>query len=235
MMMVAAMVLCTSCVGFKKLKPSENVVKNEYKMEAFNKVDINLVANVKIIQSDGDDYRVMLKCPDNYVSLFDFKVDGDELKLEFAKDLKEGIEAKDVAIIVRTPMLLEIDSEGIGSITIDTLSTPLLRIDSEGVSSIHIKGLLTESLHVESEGVGNIELQGTATKTILGANGVGNIKAGSLTAEKVKVEINGVGNIVCFASEEIIGYVNGVGSLKYGGKPKQKQLERNGIGKITEL
>ena len=37
------------------------------------------------------------------------------------------------------------------------------------------------------------------------------------------------------ASERIKGAVNGVGSLKYGGHPKQKQLERNGIGATKEL
>ncbi len=235
MLMMAAMICCTSCMSVKRLKPSDNIVKNEYKMEAFDKVDIDLVANVKIVQSNEGDHRVLLKCPDNYVDLFDFKVEANELKLKFAEDMHESIEAKDVAIIVRTPMLLQIDSEGVGNITIDKLNTPSLRIESEGVSNIHIKSLLTESLHVDSEGVGNIELEGSATKAILNSNGVGNIKAGQLNAENVKADINGVGNIVCFASNQIIGSVNGVGSLKYGGHPKDKHLKRNGVGSITEL
>lgn len=240
MMMVAVLVCCTSCVRvnlgeIRKLKPSNNVVKNEYKMEPFSKVDIDLVARVKFMQSADGDYRVLLRCPDNYVDLFEFKVDDDELELGFADNLHGGIDAKDVAIIICSPTLLQIGSEGVGSLTIDSLRTPSLHIDSEGVSSILIKGLATETLTVESNGVGSIELQGEAKTVSFESEGVGSIKAEELKAEAVEAEVNGVGSITCFASERIRGEINGVGSLKYGGNPENKQLHRNGVGKITEL
>ena len=240
MMMVAVLVCCTSCVKMNlgelhKMKPSDNIVKNEYKMTPFSKVDIDLTAKVKFIQSTEGDYRVFMKCPDNYVDLFEFKVEDDELELSFAENKQKSIEAKDVSIVVCTPTLVKIDSEGLGSITIDSLKTPSLHIDSEGVSSFNIKGLTTEMLTVESSGVGNIELKGEAKQVSLECDGVGNIDAAELKAEDVKAEVNGVGSITCFASESIKGAVNGVGSLKYGGHPKQKQLERNGIGAAKEL
>ncbi len=239
MMTVAALVCCTSCVRLNlgemnRLEPSDNIVKNEYKMEAFSKADIDLVAKVKFVQSAEGDYRVLLKCPDNYVDLFEFKVEDDGLEMGFAENLHKSIEAKDVSIVVCTPTLLKIDSEGVGSIIIDSLKTPSLTIDSEGVSSINIKRLTTETLNVESSGVGSIELKGEAKKASLECDGVGSIEAGELKAEEVKAEVNGVGSITCFASERIKGAVNGVGSLKYGGSPKQKQLQRNGIGSIKE-
>ena len=240
MMMAAVLVCCTSCVRMNlsdlhKLEPSENFVKNEYKMEAFSKASIDLVARVKFVQSAEGDYRVVMKCPENYVDLFKFKVEGDELKLGFAENLNKSIESKDVAIVVCTPTLLKIDSEGVGSITIDSLKTPSLHINSEGVSNLNIKGLTAETLTVESSGVGNVELKGEAKRVSLECDGVGNIDAGELKAEDAKAEVNGVGSITCFASERIKGAVNGVGSLKYGGHPKQKQLERNGIGATKEL
>ena len=240
MMMAAVLMCCTSCIRLNlgelnKLEPSDNIVKNEYTMEPFSKASIDLVAKIKFVQSSEGDYRVLMKCPDNYVDLFKFKVEGDELDLGFAEDLRKSIEAKDVSIVVCTPTLVKIDSEGVGSITIDSLKTPSLHIDSEGVSSFNIKGLTTEMLTVESSGVGNIELKGEAKRVSLECDGVGNIDAEELKAEDVKAEVNGVGSITCFASERIKGAVNGVGSLKYGGHPKQKQLERNGIGATKEL
>ena len=240
LMMVAVMVCCTSCMrinlgDIKKLDPSDNVVKNEYKMEAFSKADIDLVARVKFIQSPDGDYRVLLRCPDNYVDLFEFKVEGDELKLGFAENMHKSIEAKNVDIIICSPTLLQLVSEGVGTFSIDSLKTPSLHIDSEGVSSINIKGLVTEKLSVESSGVGAIELKGETKAAYFECSGVGNIDAEELKAADVKAEISGVGSISCFASQRIKGEINGVGSLKYAGHPQEKKLQRNGIGKITEI
>ena len=240
MMMAAVLMCCTSCIklnlsDINKLEPSDNIVKNEYKMEPFSKVDVDLAAKVKFVQSSEGDYRVLMKCPDNYVDLFSFKVRGDELELAFAENLRKSLEFDEVSIVVCTPTLLKIDSEGLGSITIDSLKTPSLRIDSEGVCNLNIKGLTTEELKVESSGVGNIELQGVAKTAELECDGVGNINAEELKAEEVKAEVNGVGSISCFASQRIQGDINGVGSLKYGGNPSEKKLQRNGVGSIKEL
>lgn len=240
MMMAAVTFCCTSCVrmslgGIGNLTPSDNIVKNEYKMEPFSKVDIDLVAKVKFTQSSDGDYRVLLRCPDNYVDLFEFKVKDDELNLGFAENIHKGIESKDVAIIICSPTLLHLSSEGVGMIVIDSLKTPSLDIDSEGVGNVTVKNLATETLKVASNGVGNIELSGQAKSALFECTGVGNINAKELTADEVKAEVNGVGNITCFVKERIKGEVNGVGSLKYGGHPEQKQLERNGVGGITEI
>ena len=239
MMLAAVLVCCTSCINLNmgelsKLEPSENIVKNEYKMKPFSRVDVNLAAKVKFVQSAEGDYRVLMKCPDNYVELFHFWVEGDELELEFVKNMRKVIDPNDVSIVVCTPTLQTIDSEGVGSITADSLNTPSLIIDSDGVCSLNIKRLATDRLKVKSSGVGNIELQGTAGAALFECNGVGNINAMELKAREVKAEVNGVGSIECFASEKIHGDINGVGSLKYGGKPKEKMLQRNGVGSIKE-
>lgn len=237
--MAVVMVCCTSCFRmkfneFSKLKSSGNIVRNEYKMDAFNKIDIDLVAKVKFVQSVDGDYRVLLRCPDNYVNLFEFKVDDGELEMGFAENIHKGIEANDVSIIVCSPALLQLESEGTAVIVIDSLTTPSLHIDSEGVGNVTINGLHVEALKVESSGVGNILLTGQAKSVSLECDGVGNINAEKLTAAEVEAEVNGVGNISCFASERIKGIINGVGSLKYGGNPRQKDLHRNGVGKISE-
>lgn len=237
MMMAAAMLCCASCVkmGIKKLVPSDNVVKNEYPMTAFNKVDIDMVARVSFVQSPDGDYRVLLRCPDNYVDLFKFSVDDGELNLRFAQNLHSSIEAKDVDVVVCSPTLLKLESEGVGTVSIDSLKTPSLDIESEGVSSITIKGLDTQRLTVESSGVGSVRLEGRTTTALFECSGVGDIDAKELNAADVKAEISGVGSITCFASKSITGGITGVGSLKYAGHPQQKHLSRNGIGKITEL
>ena len=220
--------------GGKKLKPSENIVKNEYKMEAFTKIDIDVVAKVKFEQSQDGDYRVVLQAPENYVELFDIKVEEDELEVGF-KERNVSIESAKVGMVVYAPTLQKLENNGVANIHIDSLNTQQLKIENDGVGNMKLKGLKLQSIEVESGGVGNIELSGQTERATLECNGVGNIDAVNMKAVAVKAVVNGVGGIDCHASERLKGDVNGVGSLKYSGQPKEKQLHKNGVGKISEL
>ena len=79
------------------------------------------------------------------------------------------------------------------------------------------------------------ELKGVADRAELDCSGVGSIKGDGLKAKSVKADVSGVGGIRCYASERIDGRVSGVGSLKYGGNPQEKQLKRDGVGGISEI
>ena len=74
-----------------------------------------------------------------------------------------------------------------------------------------------------------------AQQAELDCSGVGSIKAGDLKATRVKADVSGVGGITCNATERIEAEVSGVGSLKYTGQPHEKQLQRTGVGDITEF
>ena len=121
------------------------------------------------------------------------------------------------------------------SLEIDKLNSYELEVENSGVGGIYLSGLEVEHLEAECSGVGGIELAGIANRADLDCSGVGSIKAGELKAKHVKAEVSGVGGITCYASESIRGDVNGVGSLKYGGTPKDKELKRSGVGDITEF
>lgn len=237
--LAAVLVLCTACVdislgkGGKKLKPSDNIVRNEFKMEPFTQLELDMVAKVKFVQGDSADYRVVLQAPENYVDLFEMKVDEDELKIAFSKK-NVNIEAKNVGIMVFAPTLHELDIQGVVEVRADSLTTDRLKVDNEGVGNLKLMGLNVQELDVESSGVGNITLSGTAERAKLECSGVGNINAEQLKAVAVMAELSGVGNVSCYASERLKGEVNGVGSLHYSGQPKEKQLRRNGVGKISE-
>lgn len=238
--LAAVLMLTTACVdirlgkGGKKLKASENIVRNEYKMEPFTKLELDVVAKVKFVQGEADDYRVVLQAPDNYVDLFEMKVDDGKLKIVFGKH-NLSIESKNVGMMIYAPTLQELDLEGVAEVRIDSLTTETLKVDNDGVGNLKLKGLNVQQLDVESDGVGNITLSGTADRVKLVCSGVGNINAEELKAASVNAELSGVGNVSCYASERLKGDVNGIGSLRYGGQPKEKQLQRDGVGKITEL
>lgn len=221
--------------GGQRIEPSNNIVKNEYKMESFDKIEVDVVANVKFIQSSDNDYRVVLSCPDNYVELFGFEVErNDELEISFVRD-NINIEARDVDITVYAPTLRKLENSGVASVEVDRLKGDHLVVESSGVGSVYFNGLQVVDIEAECSGVGGMELSGQAERANLECSGVGSISAEQLKAKSVKTEVSGVGGISCFASETIDAEVSGVGSLKYGGNPHQKNLRRTGVGDFSEL
>lgn len=234
-------VLLTSCrmgsISFgdgKRIEPSHLIVKSEYRMNSFDKIDVDVVANVKFIQTDSADCRVVLNCPENYTELFQFEVDNSELNITFTRG-HVNIEPTNVDITIYAPNLRGLENSGVASVEIDRLKTDRLEVDNSGVGSLYLSGLMVGELEADCSGVGNIELAGNADRVQLDCSGVGSIKAEGLKGKVVTADVSGVGSISCYASERIIGEVSGVGSLNYGGSPKERQLNRDGVGEITEL
>lgn len=217
----------------RRIAPDGKIVKKEYLQPAFEEVDVDVVANVKFIQGKDEDYRVVLSAPENYVDLFRFEVKDRELDVKFKKSV--NIEAANVDITVYAPILRKLENEGVANVEIDRLTADELDVENSGVGSMFLSGLVVGRLNAECSGVGSMELKGEAERADLKCSGVGSIKAEKLTAKSVKAIVSGVGGINCYATESIKGDVSGVGSLKYGGNPQEKNLSRSGVGGISEL
>jgi len=234
--MLAVGLLLTSCVNvnFEKVAASDTRVEKEYKMDAFTKLHVSTVAHVKYVQSTEGDYRVVMSCPDNYVDLFEFKVDGDMLNVKFTKTAT-NIESGKVDILVYSPTMSEITNAGVCTVVVDSLKGSTLKVENAGVGALKLKGLDVERMAVRCSGAGGIDLDGTAPVLSLECSGVGSINAANLKARRVKGSVSGVGGIECYASDSLKASVSGVGSLKYAGNPQVKNLHRTGVGQIAEM
>jgi len=80
--------------------------------------------------------------------------------------------------------------------------------------------------------VGNITLGGTADNVDISSEGVGNVHADGLKAKRAVVSSEGVGNVSCHATEYLKVSSQGIGNVHYLGNPKEKDLSKDGIGKI---
>ena len=241
-LMLMGTMLLTSChfdnfhisFGEKTIEPSSNIVKKEMTQPAFNKNDNDVIANVKYIQSQGNDYRIVLSAPDNYMELFSFQVKDKQLDVSFTeKNL--NIEPKNVDITIYAPTIDYLKNSGVASIEVDRLNTDRIEINNSGVGSLYLSGLNTKQVDAACSGVGSITLSGTTLEAELRCTGVGSIKADGLKANAVVGRVSGVGGIKCHATESIKAEVSGVGSLQYAGQPQDKELKRTGVGAITEL
>ena len=196
------------------IEASDNVVTKEYKLKPFEKVHMRCVGAVELIQDEKKSGTVELTAPENYIELYKFENNGNELEIDFAKQ-HINIHTRNVKIKVYTNDLLALKNSGASSIRMDSLDTDRIEIINSGVGSIAISGLAD-----------NVTLQNS---------GVGSINAENLKALNVKANVSGVGSITCYASEKIEGKVSGVGSLKYAGNPKHKDNKRTGVGSISEM
>ena len=196
------------------IEESDNVVTKEYKLKPFDEVHMRCVGAVELIQDEKKSGTVELTAPDNYIELYKFENNGNELEINFAKQ-HINIHTRNVKIKVYTNNLLALKNSGASSIRMDSLDTDRIEIINSGVGSIAISGLAD-----------NVTLQNS---------GVGSINAENLKALNVKANVSGVGSITCYASERIEGKVSGVGSLKYVGNPKHKNNKRTGVGSISEM
>lgn len=235
--LVSTLLLFTSCVEWKvsrSVKPSENVAEKEMKMSPFERVNLDAMGHVKIVQTQGNDYRVVLSAPDNYLNLYEFEVNDGELEMDFAESVSD-LEVKDVNITIYTPRLIEVENDGLCTLVIDSLKSRLLKVENSGVGAMKLRGLNVEKIAVDCSGVGGINLEGRAVWANLECSGVGGIDAKKLKARRVKADVSGVGGLECYASDSLKASVSGVGALKYAGKPKVKKLDESGVGKISEL
>lgn len=196
------------------IEESNNVVTKEYKLKPFDEVHMRCVGAVELIQDEKKSGTVELTAPENYIELYKFENNGNELEINFAKQ-HINIHTRNVKIKVYTNDLLALKNSGASSIRMDSLDTDRIEIINSGVGSIAISGLAD-----------NVTLQNS---------GVGSINAENLKALNVKANVSGVGSITCYASERIEGKVSGVGSLKYVGNPKHKNNKRTGVGSISEM
>lgn len=196
------------------IEDSDNVVTKEYKLKPFDEVHMRCVGAVEVIQDEKKSGTVVLTAPENYIELYKFENNGNELEINFAKQ-HINIHTRNVKIKVYTNDLLALKNSGASSIRMDSLDTDRIEIINSGVGSIAIGGL--------------------ADNVTIHNSGVGSINAENLKALNVKAKVSGVGSITCYASEKIEGKVTGVGSLKYAGNPKHKDNHRTGVGSISEM
>ena len=239
LMMISVIVTLTSCsinmggIG-DTIEPSENIVKKEYKLDKFNEVTCHVVGNIKLIQSEEKDGLVELSTPENYIEYFKIESRGERLDISYAKN-NINLKDKNINITVYTSNLLKIKNSGVASISLDSLDTDDLDVENSGVGTLKLNKVQADKINVKCSGVGDISIDGEALEVILSCSGVGSIHAQGLKANNTKATVSGVGSIQCYASESINGKVTGVGSLRYDGHPKKKDLNKPLTGSISEI
>lgn len=174
-------------------------------------------------------------------SNFEESLDGFETDKSYKK---MDIKYKGDKFINFDPVLIEIDItleklefleiEG-GTITsIDSFDNKNLELIVKGASKVNGENINIKEVKISIGGASHINFEGKGKEVEVTISGAGNFLGKNYQVEDAKVELNGAGIITIKPSNKLEGRINGLGTVKYFGKPKDIDVDINGLGKLLE-
>ena len=107
-------------------------------------------------------------------------------------------------------------------------------IHSAGSNEFMVKGINQDHLLVQLDGAGKVQLAGKVQALDITANGTGIIAAKDLVVQSARVKLSGAGEAIVHAVDSLTVDVSGVATVKYIEKPRQMQVQINGVGKVEQ-
>lgn len=209
------------------------IANDKFEVDDFTAIEASVVGNIEITQSNTT--SVTAEGSEELLDQLDVQMNDGKLILKMEESLWKRFKrnSNKLTIHIFTPTLTRVEFEGVGNIRIlESFTTPELVISSTGVGNFTALGLNCDFVKIDSEGVGNTILGGKTDRLEIDSEGVGNVEADKLIARETIVSSEGVGNVSCYASEYLKAKSQGIGNVKYYGKPKETDLSKDGIGKI---
>lgn len=176
---------------------------------------------------------------------------GDTLHLESeGRGIKVGRSTARAELIL--PKLREVVVEGVGQTEVNGFSGEqldltmdgagnmkvvcnykLLKANLGGVGSMNVWLSENDEVDLDMSGAGQITLGGRGKKLRAGLGGVGGLNAQQFQADSVDVDLSGLGNATVTAKTDITLNLSGLGSVIVYGKPLNRNVSVDGLGKVS--
>jgi hypothetical protein len=213
------------------------------------RVKLDGVIDLKLRQGDVASLRLIGE--KRYLDKLTASQSGDTLHLETeGRGVKIGRGATRAELVL--PMLREVVSEGVGATEINGFSGDELELTMDGAGSMKVvcdyKSLkanlggvgsmnlwVSENDHVDLDlrGAGYITLGGRSKMLKANLGGVGGLNAQQFQAESVNIELSGLGNATVTAKTNATLNLSGLGSVIVYGKPLNRNVSVDGLGKVS--
>jgi hypothetical protein len=150
------------------------------------------------------------------------------------------------------PALREVSSESVGGTTISGFSGDMLALNLDGAGSMHascdyrvvrarlggvgsmkLHGIDSDSVALNLSGAGYMTLSGRSHELKAELGGLGGLDAHGLRAENLDLELSGLGNATVTATQRAHLELSGVGSVTVHGKPANRKVRLDGLGKVN--
>jgi hypothetical protein len=127
---------------------------------------------------------------------------------------------------------LDVTLDGAGSMKIAG-SYRLVRASLGGIGSMQMQGLNGEGIDLNLHGAGFISLSGRAKWLKADLGGLGNLDAQQCNADSVDIDLSGLGNARVTARQNANLNLSGMGSVTVYGKPQNRKVAVDGLGKVS--
>jgi len=184
-----------------------NRISQVKKLNTFYAISNQIIANIRIVSARH--YSIMITADENIMPFIATNIINNELVIASDKNFssREVIDIK-----IEVPFINKVRQLGIGFIQIDDMQTNKLSLIIEGQGNINAKGRV-EELKADIFGTGNMNLK-------------------HLLSKNAYLNITGSGNIEVSAYNELNASIDGIGNIRYSGKPNIIRQSITGIGQV---
>jgi hypothetical protein len=127
---------------------------------------------------------------------------------------------------------LELTLDGAGSMKV-WCNYKMVTANLGGIGSMHINGLNAEGIDLHLSGAGYVTLNGRSKWLKADLGGLGGLDAQQFAADSVNVDLSGLGNATVTAHQNATLNLSGMGSVTVYGKPANRKVSIDGLGKVS--
>ena len=206
----------------------------EIRINNFNEIKLEGSAQWELIPSD--EHKVIIESNSTDVfNYIDVENNGDALVVSTTEKSKNITKLfSSVTIKIYFESIDGISLNGVGSVSMtDKLSTTNMVATLRGTGSMNLI-INCSDFTGNIYGTGSLTIKGNASTSTIRVEGVGNYIGYGFSTATTNVTVSGVGGAKVSASNSLTATINGVGSIRYKGDPKTKNLNSNGLGSIKK-
>lgn len=127
---------------------------------------------------------------------------------------------------------LKLTLDGAGSMNVSA-SYKMVTAELGGIGSMQLHGLNAEGVKLNLQGAGFVSLSGQARWLKADLGGLGSLDAQQFAVDNVNVDLSGLGNASVNARQNANLNLSGLGSVTVYGKPLNRKVEVDGLGKVS--
>ncbi len=230
-LLMAMLTACNLPIQNTNIKGSGNVISEEREVTGFNKVSLEGIGDLQIVQGDVESLKV--EAEDNIIDRIESYVTGSVLHIGVERFINV-IPTSGISYTLTVKDLNSIEISGYGDVYMQSLTTDSLAVEVSGGGRINIENLSADSLDIELSGAGDFDLAGVVDQQQVKLSGAGSYKAPDLQSRTATVIISGAGTAQLWVTEDLDVNLSGVGSLQYYGDARVHQ-NISGVGKVISL
>jgi len=205
---------------------------NVIPLESFDALKCNMHGTVRLVQGSKEEAEIAYtNIDENEVEV---RVVNGVLIIDMIKDFKLFKNPKIEVTLYYNTLRKATLNGAVTLITENTLEGEILELRVDGAGTIDIDVQLSE-LWVSMDGAGSMSLRGQTDMFDVSLDGAGSLRAEDLLAQIVSAKLDGVGSMNVHATKKLTARVDGLGSIRYAGRPKDTKFYNDGLGKIKPL